>query len=146
MEIQAKVRMRFLKGKRKRPAYKELTPRSCPPDLAVYDPMLPLLALAFKDKVFKAEIDIDKLLRMPAHVLDRTNGILEIPHQPEVESLRAMRKAVRGTDGWYIDPVAGQPYASARTFLPKVGAKAGCIDTISLYVSRRTMIVGAPCR
>lgn len=82
--------MRFLKGKRRKPAYKELTLRPCPPDLATYDPMLPLLALAFEDEVFKGVSDIDKLLKMPARALDKTGGKLEIPLDAK-RTLRVMR-------------------------------------------------------
>lgn len=140
VELQAIVRMRFLKGKRRKPGFKELTLRPCPPDLALYDPLLPLLSLALEDGVLKNVKDIDKLLAMPPLVLDRTGGVLEIPIDPAKKSLRVMRKAVRKPDGWVIDPVIGQPYASARGFLVKVGAKAGCIDKISFYAFRRTMI------
>lgn len=114
--------MRFLKDKRRKPAYKELTLRPCPPDLAAYDPMLPPLALAFEDEVFKGVSDIDKLLKMPARALDKTGGKLEIPLDPAKRTLRVMRKAVRAADGWHIDPVIGQPYLSARGFLLKVGS------------------------
>lgn len=102
--------------------------------------MLPLLTLAFEDQVFKNLSDVDKILQIPPHVLDRTGGRLEIPLDPKKLELRVMRKAVRAKDGWHIDPVAGQPYSSARGFLVKAGAKAGYIDKVSFYCFRRAMI------